>query len=424
MGAMQQTHFIIAALFALLAHEACAEPKQKAKPNFGSGAVLARHLDMAVGIDAESRALAAQGGAIAARYHTSSSITPGSPYITGAHRKNAGGNLHGARETEFEAGLPLWLPGQRDAYESTVTAGVVEIEERLELRRLEVAAQVRDAWWKAQRAARDVSIARNRLATARDIGSDMTRRVELGESGQQDALLARNETLAAEVELAQAELAAKAARASYSVLTDGAVPNGVLEGAAPARPLEDHPAMRAPLASVARAETQARLIDATFIDSPEIGVFTRHERSTEYEPGRDPSEAFKTDSTTVGFRFKVPLPTPGRNEPRIAEAEAEVVKTRAEYERAERIVEAEIAAARTALSGARRNEGLAAKRLSVANEQLALARKAFQLGEVNAVDLYRVRQSQLDAQRAQASTAIEVGVAQSRLNQALGYAPY
>jgi outer membrane protein TolC len=409
---------------ALFALGAAAEPKPKAKPRVNAvNAVLARHLEMAIEIDAQSRTLEAQRGAIGARYHTSSSITPGSPYVAGSFRRNSGGNLHGAREREFEAGMPLWLPGQREAYENTVTAGLVEVEERLALRRLEVAALLRDAWWNAQRAARDVAIARNRLSTARDIGRDMSRRVELGESGQQDALLARNETLAAETELAQAEAAVKATRIAYAALTGGASPDGVLEPLAPSRPIDEHPALRAPLASIARAETQARLVDATFIDNPEIGVFARHEKSTEYELGRDPSELFRTDSSTVGFRFKIPLPTPGRNEPRKAEAEAELVKAHAEFDRARRLLETEIISARAALSAARRAEGLAAKRLAVANEQFELARKAFQLGEVSAVDLYRVRQSQLDAQRAQASAAIDVGVAQSRLNQALGYAP-
>ncbi|PWB81362.1 MAG: hypothetical protein C3F11_15475, partial [Methylocystaceae bacterium] len=85
--------------------------------------------------------------------------------------------------------------------------------------------------------------------------------------------------------------------------------------------------------------------------------------------------------------------------------------------------DAEIAAARAALAAARRAEGLATKRLSVASEQFELARRSFKLGEINAFDLYRVRQLQLEAQRARAAASIDAGVAQSRLNQAWGYAP-
>lgn len=405
-----------------LSGEVKARAARPAKP-LGAPA-LSRHLDMAATIDAQSRALTAQLGAVAARYHTAHSITPGSPYIAGTRRHNAGGNLRGEREMEVEAAMPIWLPGQRDAYEATVTSGLLEVEERLALRRLEIAALLRDAWWSAQRATRAAGVARNRLETARDIGSDMSRRVQLGEAPAQDELLARNETLAAETELAQADGAQRAALVAYATLTGGAKPEGRLEGEMRDGDIEDHPALRAPRAALERAEAQARLVEASFIDNPEIGVFGRRESNDQYST--DPSQPItnqRTDSTTLGFRFKLPLPTPGRNEPRRAEAAAEVARARAEYERARRVVQAEIKTARTVAAAARKAEAIAARRLGVANEQFDLARKAFSLGEVSSVDLYRVRQSQLDAQRMAASAAIDLGIAMSRLNQARGYAP-
>jgi outer membrane protein TolC len=398
----------------------CAQAKTNTIPK-PRGFALARHLESAVTIDAQSKALKAQRRAVGARYATSNSLTPGSPYVSGLHRKNTSGNLEKFSEVEVEVGMPLWLPGERDAYEGTVTTGLLEVEERMALRRLDVAALVRDAWWSAQRAARELSVARDRVATARDIGADMERRVELGDAAPQDALLARNELLAAETELAQVEAAAKAARAAYGVLTSGAQPDGTLEGPVGMQPLDQHPALRAPSASLARAQSQARLAEASFIDSPEVGVFGRREQNLQvYGGGQEPSW---TDSTTFGVRVKIPLPTPGRNEPKIAEAQAESERAHAEYERAERIVKAEIAAAKAAMAAARRVDGLAANRLKVASEQFDLARKAFRLGESTAADLYRVRQLQLEAQRTRAAASIDLGVAQSRLNQAYGYAP-
>ncbi len=398
-----------------------AEARSRNKPS--SGFALARHLSAAIEIDAESTSLDAQGRATAARRHTANSFTPGSPYIAGTRRSNVGGNLHAAREEEIEAAMPIWLPGQSEALHQTIDASLVETDERLALRRLDVAGLVREAWWRAQRTVREAEIAQSRLATARDIGSDMTRREALGESGRQDTLLAQNETLAAESEVAQAEAANRAARAAYGVLTNGATPDGALEPAGRGGPIEDHPALRAPLAALKRAEAQIRLVDASFIENPEVGVFGRHETNQEYQFGKPPEDLFRTDSTTLGFRFKVPLPTPGRNEPRRAEAEADYVKAQAEYDRALRLVNAEVAAARAALAAAKRNLAVASKRFTVASEQYELARKSFRLGEASAVDLYRVRQSYLDAQRAQAMAQVELGAAESRVNQARGYAP-
>jgi cobalt-zinc-cadmium efflux system outer membrane protein len=388
------------------------------------GLVLARHLDMAVAIDAQSKTLEAQFGAVSARYATTRSITPGSPYVGGAQRNGVAGNLRNYNETEVEAGLPLWLPGQRDAMEATVSSGVIEIEEKIALRRLEVAGLLRDAWWGAQRAAREVDVAKSRVATAREIGSDMTRRVELGDAAKADALLAKNELLAAETELAQAEGAEKVARVNYAALTGGAPPDGALESVKPAGDIEDHPALRTPLAALRRAETQLQLVEATPIDSPDVAVFGRQEHNRQYSTDvSQPITDQLTNSTTVGVRVRIPLPTDGRQEPRRAEAMAEMARARAEYEKAKRVVLAEVKAARANLAAAQKAAGLAAQRLAVANEQFDLSRKSFALGEINAFDLYRVRQLQLDAQRAQAATSVNVGQAVSRVNQAQGYAP-
>ncbi len=400
------------------------------RPKRTFGHQLLRHLDMAVGLDAQTRALLSQGGAVSSRYATANSPTPGSPYLGGSQRNNVSGNLRNYNETEVEVGMPLWLPGQRDAYEATVTTGVQEIDEKLSLRRLEVAGLLREAWWNAQRAMRDVSVARTRVSTANEIGKDMTRRVELGNAAQSDALLAKNEMLAAETELAQAEGSEKIARVHYAALTGGTTPDGTLEIVAPMGDIEEHPALRAPKAALARAESQARLIEATPVDNPDVGVFGRSEHNNQYsdlfsEPLNPvaPRVNQRTDSGTIGVRFRMPLPTPGRNEPRAAEAAAEIARVKADYERTKRFVVAEIKAARIALSAAQKAAKTAEQRLSVANEQFELSRKSYALGETSAFDLYRVRQIQIEAQRMQANASVSVGAAISRLNQAQGYAP-
>lgn len=400
------------------------------RPKRAFGHQLVRHLDMAILLDAQTRALLSQGGAVSARYATANSPTPGSPYFGGSQRNNVSGNLRNFNESEVEVGMPLWLPGQRDAYEATVTTGVKEIDEKLALRRLEVAGMLRDAWWAAHRATREVTVARNRVSMAQDMGRDMTRRVELGDATQSDALLAKNETLAAETELAQTEGAEKIARVHYAALTGGILPDGTLEIISPMGDIEDHPALRAPRAALESAESQARLIEATPVDNPEVGVFGRTEHNNQYSDlFSDPINPIsprvnqRTDSGTVGLRFRMPLPTPGRNDPRAAEAAAEIARVKAEYERSKRFIIAEIKAARVAFVSAQKASKLADQRLMIADEQFELSRKSYALGETSAFDLYRVRQIQLEAQKMQAAASISVGVSISRLNQAQGFAP-
>ena len=386
---------------------------------------LPRDLTGALSVDAQGKTLVAQRRAAGARYATVESLTPGSPYIAGQARGLGQGsyrnlaaiepNANRVREAELEMGMPLWLPGQRDALRATVDTTLVEYEQRLALRRLELAGLVRDAWWSAQRAAREVEIARERVTTSKDLQYDMDRRAELGDAPPYDALVARNETLAAETERSITEAAAKAARATYATLTAGGAPDGVLEPLKIDPPLDAHPALGAPLASVARAQAQVALVEATPIDNPELGVFGRRESTAQGNA--------RADSTTFGLRFRMTLPTAGRNDPRRAEAQAGLTKAYAELASARRLVAAEITAARRALEAARRTEAIASERLKVAGDTFEIARKAFRLGETGVSDLYRAKQALLEAQKMRANASIDLGVAQSRLNQARGYAP-
>ena len=88
-----------------------------------------------------------------------------------------------------------------------------------------MAGLLREAWWSAASAGREVRVGRERLATSRDIARDVQRRADLGDIPPTDALLARNETLAAEFAVAQADAALTAARAAYRILTGGADPD-------------------------------------------------------------------------------------------------------------------------------------------------------------------------------------------------------
>ncbi|WP_431266713.1 hypothetical protein [Dankookia sp. P2] len=155
-------------------------------------AALGRDLDAALGIDAGARAILGQRAAIRARDAQVRSPIAGSPALGGSFRSDTRGPRL-ANEWDVEIGAPLWLPGQRGALAGTVTAGVEEQDRRLALRRLELAGLLRDAYWAVGLAVSELGVARDRLATARDIGRDVQRRVELGDIPETEALLTRNE---------------------------------------------------------------------------------------------------------------------------------------------------------------------------------------------------------------------------------------
>ncbi|MBK1657614.1 TolC family protein, partial [Paracraurococcus ruber] len=401
-------------------------PPQVAAPPLES-AGLARDLDAALSIDAAARAILGQRDAVRSRDALVRSPIPGSAAIGSSFRSDTRGPRL-ANEWDVELGAPVWLPGQRGALAGTVSAGVEEQERRLALRRLELAGLLRDAYWAVGAAESELRVASDRLATARDIGRDVQRRVELGDIAATEALLTRNEELAATLDQARAEAAVAAARAAYRTLTGGSDAAlrsaGGSIGVAGARPEPvasptavpadggAHPAIRAAEAALAAAESRARLVRATPIDNPEVGLFTRGQGGPVTENG-----------TSLGLRVRIPLPSEARNAPRRADAEAERTRAEGELIQARRVVQGEVELARLALGAAARARNLAAQRRQVAEQQLAAARTAFRSGEIGAFDLFRVRQLQIEAAAVEARTEVDAGRARSRLNQALGLVP-
>lgn len=373
-------------------------------------ASLAVHLEQALAIDAAFRTLAAQRDAVAAQRALVRSVIPGSPSVGGDFRSGLRAGPGEFNETNLDVAAPVWLPGQRAALANTVRAGVEEFEARLLLRRLEVAGLLREALWSAASAARDLRVARDRLTTSRDIARDVQRRVELGDIPFTDSLLVQNETLGAELGLAQAEAALVAARAVYRVLTGGAEPD------LPAEPVvvrpRVHPALLAADAGVAAAEAQVRLVAATPRDNPEVGVF-----------GRNDAGRLNDLGPSLGVRVRVPLATNARNIPRAASAQADLTRAVAERALRLRLLNAEIEASQVALRAAEEAARIARRRLAVANQQLDLARRAFNAGETGLFDLFRVRQLQVEAAGGQAQAEVTAGRARSRVNQAVGAVP-
>ena len=370
---------------------------------------LSAHVDAAMALDVGARAIEAQRAVAASRRATAQGLTPLPPSIGGSIRSDLRGPRE-QRELDADIALPLWLPGQRAALGGSVTAAVAEQQQRLALRRLEVAGALRDAWWEAAEAVRAVTLARERLTTARQIAGDVQRRAQLGDIPPAEAILARTETVASELVLAQAQGQAEQLRAAYRGITGGLEPSlpaeTVLAGPA------GHPVLITAEATLAAAQARQRLVAATPRDAPELGVFARQE-----------SGMTTNDSTSLGLRFRIPLSTEGRNAPRRAEAQADITRATAELEQSRRLIGIGVQRGRDALRAAELSARLARQRLTLSQEQERLAMTAFRGGETGTFDLYRVRQLRLEAANDEGRAQVEVLRARSRLNQALGVVP-
>lgn len=350
-----------------------------------------------------------------AQVERAASAVPAPPTVSLANRSDRLGRNLGKDEWELELGVPLWLPGQRDAGLAHAEQASAERAARLAAQRLELAGTLREAWWTlaAQRQTRD--LAKRRLASAGILENDVSRRVEARELARVDLHVARGERLAAQSELAEADAAVRRAELAFTAVTGQAAPEELVqENASREGPAEaHHPRLAAALAAAQLARSRAKLTERSPRDAPELAVRYVRERG-------EFGEAY---SGTLGIKLSIPLSSGSRYRQETAVARAEQLQTDAEVEILRRRVELELAEARRALAQAEDQLSLAEQRAMGAAESLALTEKAFALGEFDLATLLRARALALEAGAHVARVRIERAAVRSRLNQALGVLP-
>ena len=350
----------------------------------------------------------------AARAAAAGAWLPAPPSIGLSGRSDRLNRRAGAQEVEAGLSLPLWLPGQRSREAALAGAEQALLREAADSARWKLAGELREAVWQARLADAELAAAGRRLDDAVALAADVARRLQAGDLARTDFNQAKAAELGARQAADEAELRHTRARLAFAALT-GLQPLPVEDEIEPghAPPADEHPALRQ-LASAARA-AGARLGLASAIgrDNPELTLAYRQERASSAEP--------YAGSITLAIR--IPLASAGRNQPRIAAANAELIEARTAHERlrgqlqAERLASlAELQQAQRALAGA-----LARQRLAVDTDSLLA--KAFSLGEIDLATRLRTAAERHAADADAARSRVEAGRAISRLNQALGALP-
>ena len=329
----------------------------------------------------------------------------------------------GSREYEIGLAVPLWLPGERASTAALADAEVRASTSRTLAAQLRTAAGVRAAYWDWQRARVDVLIARERLASARELAADVSKRVRAGELARADQHQADGALATAEASLAEASGALAGAEQQLRALT-GMTPALAAKGLSVAEaepapagtpvPLEaGHPAVaelrdRAELAqrSMTLAGIQGRA-------NPELNLATTRERGASGESWQQ--------TVTIGVR--IPFGSDTRNRARVASASAEAIEAetllRLERER----LTAEVDTARVRVESARTLVASAEQRAQLARESRGFFQKAFRLGETDLPTRLRIELEAAEAERQVARTRIELAAAVSALRQAMGLLP-
>lgn len=318
--------------------------------------------------------------------------------------------------SEQEAGVSAGIrwPGEGRAARLAADRGGAAIDATLDDARLQIAGQVRNAWWALASAQAVLAVEREQAGLADQEVAAITRLVAAGVQARRDLLLAQAERSTIDARLSAAEADLVDAEAAFEALS-GQAP----ERFPPETPalsgvgVDAHPAVRAALARAAVAE--ARVAASRFGSRPRIegSVGVRRERN-------DARGGFE-NALLVGVG--VPI---GRNYAAAAEtagAQSEALRASAEATRVRTRLVAERQAGERRLALARRAVREAEARRSALAEALALTEKGRREGEIGYLEALRARQTVAQATRDLAVARVAALAAISTYNQAQGILP-
>ncbi len=369
---------------------------------------LARH---PVAMSAVPRAEAAD-----ALVEAAASLTPRPLSASLATLNDRLGADRGRQEWELEIAAPLWLPRQQAAQKALGASTREEVRASQRALRLQLAGELREAWWAVAAARNGEQLAQRRARTASGLEADVLRRSKAGELARVDANLASSERLDAQAALAtahserlQAEEAFRALSAMDAPETLVPEPAAASDAALPA----DHPQTAADLAAVQLARDRLAVADAAQREAPELALRLVRERGARGE----------SYASALGLKLTIPFSLGPRARQESAAARAELAQAEGQVALQERKLLQETGKARRELSAGLQQLQLARERLTLATDTLGLAEKSFALGESDLPALLRARAAAQEAETAVKRDEILLYAGQSRLNQSLGVLP-
>lgn len=350
------------------------------------------------------------------------------------------GTDRGAQELEVGVALPLWLPGQRSRGQALVTQEERALDARLASARLQVAGQVREAWWTWQRARAELALASTQVAHAQALSDDVHRRVRAGDLARADAHQADGALALAQAAQARAEGQGLLAWQALQSLVGSAqpwplhAPNDARPGT-PAKPapaslatepigaepvpgasapdLTEHPLVRDLGQQAATARQAAELADTQSRANPELLLGTVHSRDRRGEP--------RQRQLTIGLRL--PWGESPAQRALAARAHADATELSAQATRQHQQAQAALEGAQARWHAAQRVLEAAQRRATLAQESQSFFDKSFRLGETDLPTRLRIAQEAQEAARQATLAAIDLAATTSAWRQAAGLLP-
>lgn len=315
--------------------------------------------------------------------------------------------------TEAEAGfdLPLWRFGQRKAISLFATANQAGAADELRLHRWQVAGAVRERFWDVREAQQRLELARHDVAAFMALEADVKKRIDAGDAAPGERITAEGQRLEREATQHEAEVILADRFFGWRALTGLKVlPSFVDEREAPE--VSSYLPLDAARATAARAEAALTAAHAEGAGSPRLLLGVRHDTQ---------DGAADVDSLAA----QLSLPFGGNSHRQVALAPLKLEAARArdyvsqmerESQLAHHEAEHELHAREIALTDA-------GGRMALALDELALARRAYTLGEIPLAERLQIELRAADANRTHLLAFIAHSRAIARFNQINGVLP-
>lgn len=350
-----------------------------------------------------------------ARAELARGLTPGPASLSLSTLDDQLGAKRGKQEWELEVETPLWLPGQRNAAQAEAQAAQKEFDAQQLALRLQLAGEVREAWWAVAEARSNYTLAEARTQAAQALTLDVERRVRVGELARVDLNLAQLEQLASQSELEDAKTNLQQVEQNFLLLTGEAPPQELppetltqAESTA-----EVHPQVQAAAAGKDLAQAQLALAQKSQRDAPTLA----------FRMVRDRSDFADTYADAFGVKLTFPFSLGARVRQDLDSNRAQLVQAEAEYEQTLRRTTLATETGQRLRKTSQLQWEWAIRRAALTQDNLTLVEKSFALGESDLPSLLRARAAHLDAQAQLQRQQINANATVSRINQSLGVLP-
>jgi cobalt-zinc-cadmium efflux system outer membrane protein len=411
-AALLRVQFVCMSLSLLLSGPAVAEERKFS---------VEEAVRLALQRNADLRSEEAEVEAAQARLSGASLLLQNNPEVNvaaGPRRRSGDSRL----DYEIQLSQPIELGGQRGARVDVASGALGAARARLEVRRAEVATEVREAFGRALAAGQLMSLAEEAVRLAEQSLETAQHRLEQGDASRIEVNAARVEVGRAKREVRRAVQARAVAHGELlRLLALEAVDTLHLQGELePASLVTEHGVdvealvrsalMQHPRVQIARqeleaAEAEARLASREALPTPRLGArYSREE-----------------DAHILQATLGIDLPIFNRNQTARGVSSARVVQAQAALEAATRLVEREVRLAAMRLAAAQEAAGdFAGGVLPAAQENMELLQAAYAAGKVDFLQLLLVRRDTLEVRRDYIEALEELNNARAQLSKARG----